>query len=95
MELKPGMAKGVASALIVSAILVLSNGPIALPTWGAQSKAGVRELRETVRKNPNNPEARLKLGVALAREGEFERAIAEFREAIRTLPSYPISAEPR
>ena len=46
------------------------------------------ELSKAVKANPDDPVARLNLGIVLARRGDLDGAILEYREAIRLNPKF-------
>ncbi len=48
----------------------------------------LKELREVVRANPDDPLARLNLGVVLAGSGDPDGAIEQYRQAIRLRPKF-------
>lgn len=48
-------------------------------------------LRESLRLNPDNPEARLSYGLVLARLGRLDEAVDQYRAALRLQPRFPLA----
>ncbi len=63
---------------------------LAMATWtrNAVWTDVLRLWSDTVAKSPHHPVARLNLGAEYATRGDAERALAEYREAIRLSPDY-------
>jgi protein O-GlcNAc transferase len=76
--------------LIVCASLAMAQKPSVETAWQliAQGKRdqAVTFLRDLIRADPRNPDARLLLGSVLMEAGQREESIAQLREAVRLLP---------
>ena len=70
-------------------VLILLGAAIGGSAFAQQAPPpteSLTELEEAVRRDPNNAESRRRFGAALHRGGQLQRAIEEYRDAIRLSP---------
>ncbi len=83
--------KGALSILMVLASVALAQKASVETAWQllAQGKRdqAVAFLRDVIRAEPRNPDARLLLGSVLMEAGQREESIAQLREGVRLLPN--------
>ena len=76
--------------IVLAATVVLAAGAMALTTIRRQRDYGSAYAMwsDVVRKRPQNPRARVGLGLALRDQGRLDDAIVQYREALRLDPGY-------
>jgi tetratricopeptide (TPR) repeat protein len=77
------MALGLSSALVLSGLMI--GAWMQVRHW----KTSVALFEHTVKVTPNNYEAQVNLGAALARQGRLNEGIEHFSEAVKIQPDYP------
>ena len=85
VRMSPRLRSGMAPGIAVVMILALGQATIRR-NWDYRSDVAI--WADTVGKRPSNPRAHHNLGKALASQGVFPEAIAQFTEALRLTPHY-------